>query len=310
VQIPGPNIEMKQPFCRFCNAKPSQQSVKSEHVFGGKPDQRFWQCDVCQMIYLYPPPTEEEEKVFYKREFEKYMERRGARDKDWTSPEKHFQSNQGEVARRMPFLAPYLTKGQKILEIGCSSGFMLSALSDRGMEVYGLDPSEGFISFIQDKGIAVYKDIHDLQKQYCHKFDLIIHYYVLEHIRRPVDFIKFYMNLLNAAGKMVFEVPCATDPLIKLYHIPAFDKFYWSVAHHWYFTKESLIRVLNESGYNFLLFPEQRYDLSNHMVWMIDGKPGGYGRYRHIFESDLDHLYKEKLKKKWLCDTIIAVIEK
>jgi SAM-dependent methyltransferase len=296
---------MNHPNCRFCAAKPSQQSIKGDFVYGGQPNQRFWKCDDCQMIYLYPPPTEEEEIIFYKREFEKYMEGRSARDKDWSSPEKHFQTNQSEVIRRMPFLDSYLTKGQEILEIGCSSGFMLSALRDKGMKVYGLDPSEGFISYVQEKGIPVYKEIDDLQKKYPNKFDLIIHYYVLEHIRKPVDFIKFYMDLLKASGKMVFEVPCATDPLIEMYNIPAFDKFYWSVAHHWYFTKESLTRVISESGYNFQLFPEQRYDLSNHIIWMIDGKPGGYGHFSHIFEPDLDHLYK-----KWLCDTIVAVIDK
>jgi hypothetical protein len=43
---------------------------------------------------------------------------------------------------------------------------------------------------------------------------------------------------------------------------------------------------------------------------MLDGKPGGLGRYKHIFSNDLDILYKEDLKKTWLCDTIIAVVEK
>jgi SAM-dependent methyltransferase len=290
-------IEMNLPHCRFCNAKPSQQSVKGSIVYGGESNQKFWKCDVCQMIYLHPPPTEEEEIIFYKQEFEKYMAGRGAPDKDWSSPENHFQTNQSEVTRRMPLLENHLNMGQEILEIGCSSGFMLLALRDKGMHVYGLDPSEGFIPYVQEKGIPVFKDILDLQKEYPIKFDLIIHYYVLEHIRKPVDFIKFYMDLLKATGKMVFEVPCATDPLIELYRVPAFDKFYWSVAHHWYFTKESLSRVIHKTGYNFHIYPEQRYDLSNHLMWMLDGKPGGYGRYSHIFEQDLDRLYREKLKK-------------
>jgi SAM-dependent methyltransferase len=142
------------------------------------------------------------------------------------------------------------------------------------------------------------------------KFDLIIHYYVLEHIKDPVSFIKEYMNYLSDGGKMIFEVPCATDPLVELYHSLAFDKFYWSVAHHWYFNKESLTDVLNKTGYKFQLFPDQRYDLSNHITWMLEGKPGGMNKYSHIFGTELDKLYKEKLKENWLCDTIICVIEK
>jgi len=303
-------MENVRPHCRFCHAKPSLQSIKGEFVYGGTSEQHFWQCDACKMIYHFPPFTEEEEILFYKKEFEKYMETRSAQDKDWSGPEKHFTSNQREVERRIPFLEPYLAKEQKILEIGCSSGFMLNALKEKGIDVYGLDPSEGFIEFVKAKGVQVYKDLKGLQKNHDIQFDLIIHYYVLEHIRNPIEFINQYMELLNATGKMIFEVPCATDPLIDLYKVPAFDKFYWSVAHHWYFNRESLKEVLKKTGYNFELFPEQRYDLSNHMVWMQEGKPGGLGRYSDIFGGNLDELYKEKLKEHWLCDTIIALVKK
>lgn len=301
---------MNKPNCRFCNAEPSKQSIKGDFVFGGRPEQKFWQCDDCQTIYLYPPPSEEEEIAFYKQEFEKYMGKRSAQDKDWSSPEKHFQSNQDEMKRRMRMLENYISKGQKILEVGCSSGFMLSALKGRGVDVYGIDPSEGFIEYVKAKGISVYKNLLDLNKDIKQKFDIIIHYYVLEHIREPLEFIQSYTKMLNENGKMIFEVPCATDPLIELYKVPAFDKFYWSVAHHWYFNKESLTALLGKTGLKFQLFPEQRYDLSNHITWMLEGKPGGLGRYNHIFSNDLDILYKEKLKNKWLCDTIVAVVEK
>jgi hypothetical protein len=92
--------------------------------------------------------------------------------------------------------------------------------------------------------------------------------------------------------------------------VPAFEQFYWSVAHHWYFTKESLSRVLEKAGYAFELLPEQRYDISNHMVWMQEGKPGGMGRYNHVFDEELNRKYKEQLKRHWTCDTIVAIVRK
>jgi SAM-dependent methyltransferase len=210
----------------------------------------------------------------------------------------------------MKFLEYYLEQDQEILEIGCSSGFMLSALKIRGANVYGIDPSEGFLSYVRSKGINVYKNIEELKNNYKSLFDIVIHYYVLEHIRRPVEFVKESMELVKNDAKMIFEVPCATDPLIELYGISSFDKFYWSAAHHWYFNRESLAGVLKKTGFSFELFPEQRYDLSNHLTWMIEGVPGGMGRYTHIFGTDLEEAYKKKLKENWLCDTIIAVVWK
>ena len=301
---------MTTPNCRFCDAEPSLQSIKGEFVYGGTPEQHFWQCKACQIIYLFPALSEEEELEFYKKEFEIYMQKRTAQDKDWSTPENHVKSNQEEAKRRMAFLQRYLNNKQRILEIGCSSGFMLSALKDRGGEVYGLDPSEEFIEYIRSKGIDVYRNLEELKREHDLTFDLIIHYYVLEHIRNPVQFIGQYMERLCDSGKMIFEVPCATDPLVELYKAPAFDKFYWSVAHHWYFTKESLTEDLKRVGYSFELYPEQRYDISNHMTWMLEGEPGGLGRYNRIFGTELEVLYKERLKENWLCDTIIAVVEK
>ena len=307
---PMEKVSIKVPDCRFCAAGQEDQSVKGEFVYGGRPDQHFWSCARCSMIYLFPVMTEEEESRFYKAEFEKYMAARAGADMDWTGPQKHVQSNQREVKRRLPFLKPFIKKGRKVLEVGCSSGFMLSALKEKGMKVCGLDPSGGFIEFVRSKGIAVYNNLEELRKSTGDQFDLIIHYYVFEHIRHPVEFLKEYLELLKPGGTMLFEVPCATDPLIELYKVPAFDRFYWSIAHHWYFRKESLSRVLKQVPCTFKLLPEQRYDISNHIVWMLDGKPGGYGRYSSIFGEALDRAYKERLKKHWLCDTIVAVLKK
>ena len=262
----------KTPECRFCYAAPSLQSIKGNFVYGGRGDQHFWKCRSCEMIYLDPPMSEEDEARFYNSEFEKYMEKRSGADTDWSGPEKHFLANQREVKRRMPFLEPYIGKpfdcaprippsgrgrgsaqGKVALEIGCSSGFMLSALKERGMKVFGIDPSGGFVEYVKAKGIPVYKTLEEFKKEFNSPVDLLIHYYVLEHVRFPVEFVKEYMKLINDGGAMVFEVPCASDPLVELYKIPAFDQFYWSIAHHWYFTKESLSSECNISRFFSLI---------------------------------------------------------
>lgn len=301
---------MITPACRFCGADPSRQAIKGDYVYGGTPDQKFWRCDACDMIYLSPAMSEADEAAFYNREFEKFMATRAGQDMDWTGPEKHVASNQREVRRRLPFLLPRLAAGGSVLEVGCSSGFMLMALREKGMAVCGIDPSGGFIDFVRSNGIACVHSREELAGERPGKWDAIIHYYVFEHVREPVAFIKQYMDMLAPGGTMIFEVPSATEPLIELYKVEAFDRFYWSVAHHWYFTPASLSRVLERAGFRFELFPEQRYDVSNHMVWMQDGKPGGYGKYAALFGPDLDELYKQRLKDAWHCDTIIAAVHK
>jgi SAM-dependent methyltransferase len=142
------------------------------------------------------------------------------------------------------------------------------------------------------------------------KFDLIVHFFVLEHIRDPFDFFKETYAMLKPGGRIIAEVPCANDPLTSMYTIPEFEKFYWSIAHHYYYNPESISYILEKLGYEYELIPEQRYDLSNHMTWMMEGKPGGQGKYDQIFSRQLNEKYMDDLKSKWVCDTMVVVIDK
>ncbi len=67
---------MAQPRCRFCKASPEYQSVRSEFVYRGEKEHKFWQCDKCDLVYLWPVPSVEEEERFYTNEFERYMEKK------------------------------------------------------------------------------------------------------------------------------------------------------------------------------------------------------------------------------------------
>ena len=108
--------------CRFCKAQHDDFQVVGDFAFGRRPDQRFYECPSCDVAFLFPPLDEKHEAKFYAQEFEKFMEGR-------SDPEEHILANQGQVARRMPFLEEELSRsGTRGLEIGCSSGFMLLPL--------------------------------------------------------------------------------------------------------------------------------------------------------------------------------------
>ena len=118
------------------------------------------------------------------------------------------------------------------------------------------------------------------------------------------------MSFLNEGGLIIAEIPSATDPLTSIYNIDAFERFYWSIAHHYYYTPESLKYILDKMELNYELIPEQRYDLSNHITWMTDGIPGGQSRFDNVFSEELTNRYKQDLKDNWLCDTIFLKVYK
>lgn len=296
------------PVCRICQCK-ENQVLRADTVFGGKEEHNFWECDSCGVIYLYPYLTAKEEKYFYNKEFEKFMSSRVGDHRDWSNAKKHISSNQDQVSRRWKFLEQYINKDKKILEIGCSSGFMMNAFRDVGMECYGVEPSGEFLEFLKQNDHIAYENLEQLKSKEDLKFDIITHFFVFEHISDPFNFLKETYELLNKGGVIIAEIPSSTDILTSIYNIPAFENFYWSIAHHYYYNPKSLKYILNKLGYRYEILPEQRYDLSNHITWMMDGKPGGQNRF-DIFSSETLDSYKKDLKNNWKCDTVILKIFK
>ena len=302
---------MKRPRCRSCDTASKYQFVRTEHVFGSDGSHKFWTCEKCGLVYLWPIPSEEEEEKFYAQEFEKFMQTRTGGDRDWSGPEAHLKTNQDQVKRRWKFLKDYLKTGDDILEIGCSSGFMMDAFKEAGLNPIGIEPSDHFSKFLAKRRHISYSSIDELlSDQPKIKFDLIVHFFVLEHIRDTIGFIQRQLDLLKHDGKIIAEVPCVYDPLTSLYNIPAFEKFYWSIAHHYYFSPQSLSKILDQLNCKYEFVPEQRYDLSNHLVWLQEGKPGGQGKYNHVFSKDTLANYEKDLKKNNTYDTFFVYITK
>jgi len=296
------------PKCRLCGSE-DNQSLRADTVFGGKEEHNFWECSNCGVIYLFPYLSKEEETHFYKKEFEKFMSSRVGDHRDWSNAKKHISSNQDQVQRRWKFLDKHLKKDKRLLEIGCSSGFMMDAFKNHGLQCYGVEPSGEFLEFLKDNGHKAYESLNDLKIDEDIKFDIITHFFVFEHIANPFEFLQETYELLNSGGIIIAEIPSSTDVLTSIYNIPSFEKFYWSIAHHYYYNFQSLEYILNKLGYRYELLPEQRYDLSNHMTWMMDGKPGGQNRF-DIFSDETLELYKEDLMNSQKCDTIILKIFK
>lgn len=293
--------ESNVPICRFCGS--TENKIVSRTVLDA-PDAAIYRCASCDMVYLFPIMTEAEEAAFYAAEFEKYME--GRAGAGWRSPAQHFRSYQEEGERRLALVRPALRPDDSVLEIGSSTGYFLDDLRGYVRAVAGVEPSDTYGAFSRQRGIETVKDISDLRGR---TFDVIVLYYVLEHLRDPVGYLRALRAYCAPGARLLIEVPNVDDALLTVYHVAAFDRFYWQKAHYHNFSRQTLAAVLQTAGYRGEVSGVQRYDLSNHMTWMMEGKPGGHGRFRDLFGSAVEAAYAEALKRRWVCDTLFASAE-
>ena len=302
-------MNLVEEICPLCKNS-GQQYLESDFVYGGKDSQNYIYCKHCDFYYLTPKPTEEELNTFYVNNFEDFMDKRSGDDSNWKEEEAHVEIQKREAQRRLPFLVDAIKKNISILEVGASTGFMLNAIKDIDPTVnaYALEPSKQFSLYLEKSGYPCFRDPKEIPDDL--KFDLIIHFFVIAHVHDFEEFLLFYLSKLNKGGEMIFETPSATDALYQLYDIPKFKEFYWQVAHLVSFTNKSMKYLLDKHNLKYEIIPHQRYDLSNHMVWMQQGKPGGRGIYSDTFTDKLEFEYKESLERKWLCDSMIVKVYK
>jgi 2-polyprenyl-3-methyl-5-hydroxy-6-metoxy-1,4-benzoquinol methylase len=296
--------------CPLCQASGDRQNVVTRHVYGSEgTDRAFFHCCSCDVRYLYPRLAAEQERRFYASEFEGFMAGRAGVAGGWTKVDDHIRANEPTRLRRMRYLQPHLHPGASILEIGCSSGFMLQPLMLAGNRCIGIEPSGVFGDYLRSQNLDIYQTLEQLSDaRRDARFDLIMHFFVLEHIAEPHEFLQAQLALLKPGGTLVFEIPNAADPLYSVYDIAAFERFYWSIAHAWYFSEDSLHYLLKQTGRPYEVLREQRYDLSNHIVWARDGRPGGSGRFTASLGQELEDSYKRELIRIGKCDTLVGVV--
>ncbi len=264
-----------------------------------------YQCAECEMVFLYPIMTIEEEEEFYRVEFEKYMAERG--QAGGVVPAESYRSWQPEGERRLALIRNYLRDGMGILELGSATGYLLDAIRPVvGSDVTGIEPGEAFRAFaIDELGITTHASRDAVSGD---SFDILLAYYVVEHLRDPVGELADWHALLRPGGKCIIEVPNVDDALVKYWKVEAFDRFYWQKAHYFNYSHKTLSMVLKMAGFkDVVTVPVQRYDMSNHLHWIAKGKGGGGGQYSTLLDERVDTEYRRSLKEHWLCDTVMAV---
>jgi SAM-dependent methyltransferase len=128
---------------------------------------------------------------------------------------------------------------QRFLDIGCASGFILRTAQQLFQStVVGVEMSDSFRQFCQQGGLNVYPSTEALIAAGEPRFDCITMSHVLEHVRRPVEFLQqLRTSVLKTDGLLILEVP-------NLYAHRSFEP-----AHPICFNEATLRATLQAAGF-------------------------------------------------------------
>jgi SAM-dependent methyltransferase len=287
------------PKCLLCGST-NLEIVAEEFRYPGK--KTGYRCLACTLIFVHPLMTPDEERKFYEEEYGIIY----SKEKN-TTPKDLFQNRQADAKMYADWVGDRIGPNDDVLEIGCASGYFLDHIRPRVKSIAGTETHLELRQYCIDIGITMHESLAALPDA---SYDRVFAFFVLEHLGDPQGFLKEIKRILRPGGSIFLVVPNVDDVLLSTYDIPKFKAFYFTPAHQFYYSKKTMGDVFVKSGLpNFEILPKQRYDLSNHMHWMMAGRPGGMGKYKHVFEPAVDEAYAESLIKRWLCDTLFAVVK-
>ena len=201
-----------------------------------------------------------------------------------------------------------LIKGSEILDFGCGSGGFIKLSQKISKRSVGLEPNIIYREYLQDIGVQCVNELAVLNND---KFDLITLYHVFEHLNDPINILIELKKYLKDDGTIIIEVPNARDLLLESFNLKDFKNFtFWS-EHLILHTRKSIEIFAEESGLKMKnIQGVQRYPISNHFNWLLNGEPSGQEIFKNLNNKNFHKHYEKFLNSIDQTDTLIAYFNK
>lgn len=181
--------------CPLCGRDPARAWSRQELVV-------WWKCAGCGLYYVHPQPDPSQLAELYRSA---YYEQPGLEsDRERERSARRWMSRVQEIESIVP--------GGRTLDVGCGRGPFLCAARRRGWEVWGMEPSLEALA-----GLPAPHHRHAIVGRLPSApfepwtFDVVTLFDVLEHVRRPVDFLRHAAHVLRPGGRVVITTPNAAS---------------------------------------------------------------------------------------------------
>ncbi len=164
-------------------------------------------CPSCQFIFLNPRPTADSLFRFY----QKYLPEERASIESWEKMMRPIFHRAGNLLKQ------YGKRG-RLLDVGTGFGFFLVEMKKRGWEATGIEISKKAMDYARDVlGLTILPGPLEKADLPDNHFDAVTAFYVIEHLSRPMAFLRECHRILKSGGLLLLRYP-HTTPIKNLLH--------------------------------------------------------------------------------------------
>ena len=188
----------------------------------------------------------------------------------------------------------YKKKGS-VLEVGSSTGLLLTLFLEAGWDVTGVEPSKKSSEYARNRGIRTINETFE-KAVTLEKYDVIVFNHVLEHLKDPEEVLKKAYGLLKDDGILVINVPNAGSLSARVYKKNW--KYLLPEEHLWQFTPGSLRKLLTKQKFSILEWEAKSgiWEFDNPLAELVSSFVGFKKRFFENFLTAIPTWFISKAK--------------
>ena len=149
---------------------------------------------------------------------------------------------------------------KRVLDVGCSSGYLARRLVERGATVVGIDTDEDAAA--EARAVCeqvLVGDVESMELPFPEQsFDVVLCGDVIEHLRDPEAFLERVRPLVRPGGKLVLTTPNVANWAMRLGLLVGrwqyTERGILDRTHTHFFTRKTLEQTLERAGYRIVAF--------------------------------------------------------
>lgn len=213
------------------------------HIIKKESDRRIiGMCASCHFVQVYPRVTK---RAYNAVHFD-----------DWEHDNPYIAELSTHIAyfrKVITYLRPYLNKRPhiKLLDVGCAIGALIFVAREQGIEAEGIDIAKSAVSYAQKQHLPVSRGTCSTwftKTHYANHYDVITAFEVIEHEENPLQMMRIIYTMLRPGGTIALTTP----DFNTLFRVIMGNNWigYQHQEHLWFFTADSLTRLLKQAGFS------------------------------------------------------------
>ncbi len=236
--------------CPTCGSKEATLELEKDHM-------RIVRCTACDLVYVSPTFDEAHYKTVYRSaEYQDIVRDLGMSSHDYRV--QRFGRERVEImTRHLRAARP------RMLDVGCSTGFVVEAARERGWEAVGLDLNPSAVEYGKSRGLDLRTVALEDAGFEPASFDAVCLFDVLEHLIDPVRTLRACVRLLRPDGIVFLYVPNYDSASRLLMGQNA--HFIWPTHHLNYYTPVTIRDLLRREGLRTDYLATEGLDLVDYL---------------------------------------------